>query len=107
MRHKHETATSFNQLKEITQMMQAQKRRLKTSENAHENDSAHKLALKPKESVQAKKGALKPTKRAFSERQIATIRDKSQASDNANQEIQQANHTDAFKSDEKNTRGQE
>ncbi len=34
MRQKHETATSFNQLKEITQIMQAQK-------------EAHKLAITP------------------------------------------------------------
>ncbi|WQY20401.1 hypothetical protein KVK12_03625 [Helicobacter pylori] len=48
---KKETATSFNKLKEITQAIQAQKN-----------------------------SALKPTKRAFSERQKTTIRDNSQAS---------------------------
>ncbi len=51
MRQKKETATSFNQLKEITQAIQAQKN-----------------------------SALKPTKRAFSERQRTTIRGNSQAS---------------------------
>ncbi len=51
MRQKNETATSFDQLKEITQAIQAQKN-----------------------------SALKPTKRAFSERQKTTIRDNSQAS---------------------------
>ncbi|WP_121286843.1 hypothetical protein [Helicobacter pylori] len=110
MRQKNETATSFNQLKEITQIMQAQKRSAQTSENTHASDNTQKLALKPKDSVKAK-GVLNPTKRAFSERQITTIRDKSQESANASQEIkqgnQQANHANAFKSDEKNTRGQE
>ncbi|GAA8782042.1 hypothetical protein DUHN20_03280 [Helicobacter pylori] len=51
MRQKKETATSFNKLKEITQAIQAQKN-----------------------------NALKPTKRAFSERQRTTIRGNSQAS---------------------------
>lgn len=51
MRQKNETATSFNKLKEITQAIQAQKN-----------------------------SALKPTKRAFSERQRTTIRGNSQAS---------------------------
>ncbi|GAA6862914.1 hypothetical protein CHC122_14730 [Helicobacter pylori] len=51
MRQKKETATSFNKLKEITQAIQAQKN-----------------------------SALKPTKRAFSERQRTTIKDNSQAS---------------------------
>ncbi|GAA6887578.1 hypothetical protein CHC143_15190 [Helicobacter pylori] len=52
MRQKKETATSFDQLKEITQAIQAQKN-----------------------------SALKPTKKAFSERQKTTIRrDNPQAS---------------------------
>ncbi|GAA6914730.1 hypothetical protein HpHNI91_12220 [Helicobacter pylori] len=51
MRQKKETATSFDKLKEITLAIQAQKN-----------------------------SALKPTKRAFSERQRTTIRDNSQAS---------------------------
>ncbi len=67
MRQEHETtiATSFNQLKEITQIMQAQE-----------------TGSKPKANAQAKKGALKPTKRAFSERQRTetAFRDNSQAS---------------------------
>ncbi len=80
MRRKNETATSFNQLKEITQAIQAQKNSAQTSDNANASELTPKQALKPKRSVQAKNNALKPTKRAFSERQIATIRDDSQAS---------------------------
>ncbi|WP_199496333.1 hypothetical protein [Helicobacter pylori] len=103
MRRKNETATSFNQLKEIMQAIQAQKNSVQTSENANaseltpkqalkpknsaqtsENANASELtpkqALKPKNSAHAKNSALKPTKRAFSERQIATIRDNAQAS---------------------------
>ncbi|WQS96085.1 hypothetical protein FNE56_00505 [Helicobacter pylori] len=79
MRQKHETATSFNQLKEITQSIQAYQ------------------VLKPKFSAQAKKGALKPTKKAFSERQKTTNRDKSQESANkslANQTSQQKGGND-------------
>ncbi|GAA9616935.1 hypothetical protein HpVa114_14730 [Helicobacter pylori] len=51
MRQKKETATSFDKLKEITQAIQVQKN-----------------------------SALKPTKRAFSERQRTTIKNNSQAS---------------------------
>ncbi|MFP6240443.1 hypothetical protein ACLGCQ_07495 [Helicobacter pylori] len=80
MRQKNETATSFNQLKEITQAIQAQKRSAQTSENADASEIAHKSALTPKARAHAKKGALKPTKRAFSERQITAFRDNSQAS---------------------------
>ncbi|GAA7384032.1 hypothetical protein BD0137_05410 [Helicobacter pylori] len=92
MRQKHETATSFNQLKEITQAIQVQKNSAQTSENANTSEIASQRALKPKAKARAKNYALNPTKRAFSERQITTIRDNSQAN--------------AFKSDETNTRGQ-
>ncbi|EJB59715.1 hypothetical protein [Helicobacter pylori] len=54
MRQRNETETSFNKLREITQMVQA----IHTQKNS----------------------ALKPTKKAFSERQRITIRDNSQAS---------------------------
>ncbi len=84
MRQKNETATSFNQLKEITQIMQAQKRSAQT----------------PKIEARSKKGALNPTKRAFSERQITAFRDHSQASANKSQEIKQANHANAFKTEQ-------
>ncbi|MFT2606452.1 hypothetical protein [Helicobacter pylori] len=80
MRQKNETATSFNQLKGITQAIQARKNSAQTSESANTSELTPKQALKPKGSVQAKNSALKPTKRAFSERQKNTIRDNSQAS---------------------------
>ncbi|WRB89184.1 hypothetical protein KVC24_03510 [Helicobacter pylori] len=80
MRRKNETATSFNQLKEITQAIQAQKNSAPTSENANISEIASQSAPKPKGSARAKNSALKPTKRAFSERQrITTIRDNAQA----------------------------
>ncbi len=111
MRQKNETATSFNQLKEITQAIQTLKRSAKTSANANASEIAHKSALTPKARVHAKKGALKPTKRAFSERQITAFRDKSQASEEKRlkpeQGNKQANHANAFKSDEAKERGQE
>ncbi|QDK11816.1 hypothetical protein [Helicobacter pylori] len=105
MRHEHETATSFNQLKEITQAIQAQKRSVQTSANANASEITSQSTLKPKGATRTKNHALKPTKRAFSERQITTIRDKSSA--DKIQEIKQANHANAFESGEKNTRGQE
>lgn len=78
MRHKKETATSFNQLRETTQAIQAaQKNSSKTSDNANTNEIKNQSILKP--TAHAKKSALKPTKRAFSERQT-TIKDNSQAS---------------------------
>ncbi len=80
MRHKNETAANFNQLKEITQAIQAQKRSAQTSANANTSEIASQSTPKPKGATQAKKHALKPTKRAFSERQKTTIRDNSQAS---------------------------
>ncbi|MFP6203428.1 hypothetical protein ACLGCN_05140, partial [Helicobacter pylori] len=63
MRQKHETAASFNQLKEITQIMQVQKTSVQTnanadaSENANISDLTQKKGLKPKTSTQTKKGA--------------------------------------------------
>ncbi len=80
MRQRKETATSFKQLKEITQIMQAQKRSVQTSANANASEITYQSALTPKARARAKKGALKPTKKAFSERQRITIRDNSQAS---------------------------
>ncbi|MGL2845690.1 hypothetical protein ACQKAI_07365 [Helicobacter pylori] len=111
MRQKHETATSFNQLKEITQIMQAQKTPTPKSDNANTSEFASQSTQNSKWATRAKNHALNPTKRAFSERQITTIRDNSQASANKSQETKQANqqgdNENAFKSDEKNTRGQE
>ncbi|GAA8327841.1 hypothetical protein HpBT193_15190 [Helicobacter pylori] len=80
MRRKNETATSFNQLKEITQAIQAQKNSAQISDNANTSELTPKQALKPKRSAHAKNSALKPIKRAFSERQKTTIRDNSHAS---------------------------
>ncbi|MCQ2942147.1 hypothetical protein JT057_05925 [Helicobacter pylori] len=95
MRQRNETATSFNQLKEITQAIQAQKTSTQT----------------PKTRARAKNHALKPTKRAFSERQRIAFRDNSQASEEKRLKTEQANqqgdNANAFKSDEKNTRGQQ
>ncbi len=105
MRQKHETATSFNKLKEITQIMQAQKRSVQTNANAEVSEITSQRALKPKAKARAKNHALKPTKRAFSARQrTAFFRGNSQASANksqeSKQESKQANHANTFKSDE-------
>ncbi len=102
MRQKNETATSFNQLKEITQIIQASKTSAQTNANANASEITRQSVLTPKARVRTKKGALKPTKRAFSERQITTIRDKSQASANKAKKIQQANHANAFKTEQGN-----
>ncbi len=112
MRQKNETATSFNQLKEITQAIQAQKTSVQTNTNANASEMiASQSTQTPKTRVHAKKGVLKPTKRAFSERQRTTIRDNSQASAKKSQETKQGDkqgdNANAFKSDEANTRGQE
>ncbi len=79
MRQKNETAASFNELREITQAIQVQKNRVQTSDNANTSELTPKQALKPKGSAHAKNSALRPTKRAFSERQKTTIRDNSHA----------------------------
>ena len=104
MRQKNETATSFNQLKEITQAIQAQKTSAQTSENASQSTQT------PKTRVHAKKGGLKPTKRAFSERQNTAFRDNSHASEKKCLKTEQANqkgdNANAFKSDEAEQRGQ-
>ncbi|GAA8140442.1 hypothetical protein NP0150_12000 [Helicobacter pylori] len=112
MRQKHETATSFNQLKEITQAIQAQKRSAQTSENANISEIASQSTLKPKIRARAKNDALRPTKRAFSERQITAFRDNSQPSANKSQETKQVkeecDNANAFKSDDEDKeRGQE
>ncbi|WQW39567.1 hypothetical protein KVK96_00265 [Helicobacter pylori] len=80
MRYKNETATSFNELKEITLAVQAQKNSVQTSDNANTSEITSQSTPKHKGTARAKKSALKPTKRAFSERQKITIRDNSQAS---------------------------
>ncbi|WQY64255.1 hypothetical protein FFR88_01025 [Helicobacter pylori] len=91
MRQKNETATSFNQLKEITQAIMLKRGAPKnathqqsdptqTSDNANTSEITSQSTPKPKGTAHAKNSALKPTKRAFSERQKITIRDNSQAS---------------------------
>ncbi|MDU9811344.1 hypothetical protein RGC32_05760 [Helicobacter pylori] len=101
MRQKNETATSFNQLKEITQAIQAQKKRSAlTSDNANISEITSQSTLTPKARTKAKNHALKPTKKAFSERQNTAFRDKSQASANKSQENKQGDNANAFKSDE-------
>ncbi len=81
MRQRNETVTSFNKLSEITQTIQAQKNSLqKTSDNANTSESASQSMPKPNGTAHAKKSALNPTKRAFSDRQKTTIRDNLQAS---------------------------
>ncbi|WQU95892.1 hypothetical protein KVK81_03310 [Helicobacter pylori] len=77
MRHRNETAISFNKLKEITQAIQAQKNSVQTSDNANTSEITSQSTPKP--TAHYKKSALKPTKKAFSERQRTTIRDNSQA----------------------------
>ncbi|MGL2726242.1 hypothetical protein ACQJ71_06735 [Helicobacter pylori] len=118
MRQEHETATSFNQLQKITQAIQALKNgapknatnqesertSVQTSENANTSEIASQSVLKPKATAHTKNHALKPTKRAFSERQNTAFRDNSQASEQkrlkTEQGNKQANHANAFKSDE-------
>ncbi len=70
MRHKKETATtSFEKLKEITQAIQAQKNSAQTSDNANTSDATSQSTPKYNRTLHAKNIALKPTKKAFSERQ--------------------------------------
>lgn len=62
MRHKNETATSFNELKEITLAIQAQKNSVQTSDNANTSEITSQSTPKPKGTARAKNSALKPTK---------------------------------------------
>nr|WRE09973.1 hypothetical protein KVC08_04715 [Helicobacter pylori] len=107
MRQEHETATSFNELKAITQAIMLKKgaptnatnqeseptqeannanahtqeptqARAQASENAHASERTQRTGSKPKATTQTKKQHLNPTKRAFSERQITAFRDHSQ-----------------------------
>ncbi|MGL2854547.1 hypothetical protein ACQKAU_07650 [Helicobacter pylori] len=98
MRQEHETATSFNQLKAITQAIMLknggranathqESERTQEANNAnakaHTPEPTQKTGLKPKTSAQIKKWRLNPTKKAFSERQKTTIRDSAQTSEQA------------------------
>ncbi|MGL2640723.1 hypothetical protein ACQJ6H_02355 [Helicobacter pylori] len=81
MRQRNETETSFNKLREITQVMQAiQVQKDSEQNNANTSEITSQSTPKPKRTARAKNSVLKPTKRAFSERQRTTIRDNSQAS---------------------------
>ncbi|WP_187878233.1 hypothetical protein [Helicobacter pylori] len=83
MRQRNETEASFNKLRAITQVIQAihaQKNSVQTSDNANTSEITSQSTPKPKGTARAKNSALKPTKRAFSDRQRTTIRDNSQAS---------------------------
>ncbi|WP_217619935.1 hypothetical protein [Helicobacter pylori] len=79
MRQKNETAINFNKLKEITQAIQAVQAQ-KNSEQTSDNANTSQSTPKPNGTARTKNSALKPTKRAFSERQRITIIDNSQAS---------------------------
>nr|WP_033770066.1 hypothetical protein [Helicobacter pylori] len=108
MRQEHETETSFNELREITQAIMLKKgtpknathqesERTQEANNAnakaHTQERTQEIGLKPKAMLQTKKGALNPTKRAFSERQKTTIRDNAQASDNKRLKTEQSNNS--------------
>ncbi|MGL2802337.1 hypothetical protein ACQJ9K_07360 [Helicobacter pylori] len=81
MRHRNETDISFNKLREITQaIQQVQKNSALNSDNANTSEITSQSTPNHKGTAHAKKSTLKPTKRAFSERQRTTIRDNSQAS---------------------------
>ncbi|GAA7743017.1 hypothetical protein HpCOL16_02300 [Helicobacter pylori] len=80
MRQRNETAISFNDLRKITQAIQAQKTSTQTSDNANTSEITSQSTPKPKGTARAKNSALKPTKRAFSERQRTTTENNSQAS---------------------------
>ncbi|PUB99907.1 hypothetical protein [Helicobacter pylori] len=82
MRQRNETETRFNKLREITQVIQAiqaQKNSVQTSDNANTSEITSQSTPK-KGTARAKESALKPTKRAFSERQRTTTKNNSQAS---------------------------
>ncbi|MGL2602045.1 hypothetical protein ACQJ5R_05760 [Helicobacter pylori] len=117
MRQEHETATSFNQLKAITQAIMLKKgmptnathqESERTQEASNANAKAHtpeptqKIGLKPKASVKAKKRALNPTKKAFSERQITAFKDNSQASANSRRGTKGSYNANAFKTEQAN-----
>ncbi|MGL2360342.1 hypothetical protein ACOWK0_01865 [Helicobacter pylori] len=113
MRQKNETATSFNQLKEITQAIQAQKASEQTRAKANASEPTQKQGNKPKATAHAKKDALNPTKKAFSERQNTAFRDNSPASANerlkseqeTKQSDKQGDNANALKSNQENQKG--
>ncbi|ANT43103.1 hypothetical protein JT081_02285 [Helicobacter pylori] len=129
MRQEHETATSFNQLKEITQAIMLKKfapknatnqesdrtqethnanakahtpERTHISANANTSDRTQETGSKPKTSSHTKKGALKPTKKAFSDRQITAFRDNQQACAKELFKTKASHNANAFKTDQAN-----
>ncbi len=107
MRLEHETATSFNELKEITQAIQAQKAIEQTRAKSNASEPTQETGNKPKTTAHAKKARLNPTKKAFSMRQKTTLK-KGQESEQrlkTEQANQQGNNANAFKSDEATQKG--
>ncbi|MGN8500928.1 hypothetical protein ACR9L1_07395 [Helicobacter pylori] len=104
MRQKHETATSFNQLKEITQAIQVQKASEQTHAKANASEPTQEQGNKPKRAERAKNNALKPIKRAFSERQKTAFRDNSHASDEKRLKTEQAKEH-GLKNNQENQQG--
>ncbi|AET85155.1 hypothetical protein [Helicobacter phage phiHP33] len=117
MRQEHETAKSFDELKAITQAFMLKKgaqantthqESEPTQEANNANAKAHtpertqEKGAKPKSSAQTKKGALKPTKKAFSERQITAFRDSSQDSANSSFKTKAGHNANAFKTEQAN-----
>ncbi|WP_162973865.1 hypothetical protein [Helicobacter pylori] len=104
MRQENETASSFNELKEITQAIQALKNSAQTNANNQASEPTQERGLKPKATAHAKKARLSPTKKAFSEREKTTIRDNANACTNARIKAiqEQGDNANAFKSDETN-----
>ncbi|NHA89292.1 hypothetical protein [Helicobacter pylori] len=105
MRRENETIKSFNELKTITQAIMLKKGVLTNATNqanakAHTQERTQKTGSKPKTSVKAKKGALNPTKKAFSERQITAFRDNSQASANSRRGTKGSHNANAFKTEQ-------
>ncbi|WP_187865947.1 hypothetical protein [Helicobacter pylori] len=101
MRQEHETATSFNQLKAITQAFML-KNGVLTNATHQESDRTQERGAKPKTSAQTKIGRLNPTKRAFSERQNTAFRDNSQAIAKTSFKTKASHNANAFKTEQTN-----
>ncbi len=117
MRQEHETAKSFNQLKAITQAIMLKKdaqanathqeseptqEANNANARAHTPEPTQKIGLKPKAMLQTKKGALNPTKKAFSMRQKTAFRDNSQARANLSRGTKSSHNANAFKTEQAN-----
>ncbi len=105
MRQEHETATSFNQLKAITQAIMLKKgvqEKATHQESDRTQEPTQKTTLRPKASTQTKKGRLNPTKRAFSERQRTAFRDNSQAIAKTSYKTKASDNANAFTTEQTN-----